>query len=324
MEILTHSRLKVFRSCQRKEKLSYQDGYRATRENEAIRDGELVHKGLEVWWKSGGNWTETLLTVEGIADPFQRARVEELLTGYHFRWALDHAQFTDIKVEQQFEIPLLNPETMAPSTLFRIGGKVDVIARHANRTIVVEHKTTASAIDSDGDSYWERLSMDHQLSIYFLGGEQIAGVPIDECLYDVIRKPALRPLKATPEENRKYKKDGSLYATQRENDETASEYQARLREEIDGNSSKYYQRKLIPRTMSQIQDFMFDAWQTAATLRESMKNGRSPRNPEACIPYGAGSRCVFWNVCSLGMDPAEDSTLRKADTQHEELAMEVA
>lgn len=61
--------------------------------------------------------------------------------------------------------------------------------------VVVEHKTTSADI-TPGSPYWRRLTLDAQVSLY-LGG---AG----SLLYDVIRKPTLRPLKATPVEARRY------------------------------------------------------------------------------------------------------------------------
>lgn len=327
-EILTHSRLAAYRRCNRLEKLSYRDGYRPTRENEAARDGSLVHLGLETWTKTGGDAEAAFKAVEGIQDPFQKARVEELLLGYFVRWANTFDQYTVLEVEAQFEIPLINPETRAVSRTFRLAGKVDGILEgvSSGRKAVLEHKSTTQSIDSEADAYFERLAMDHQLSIYFLGGQSIVGEPIDEALYDVIRKPALRPKKATPEESRKYTAKGALYANQRDTDETPDEYRVRLRDEIAENPEKYYARKVIPRTMSQIEDFLFDAWQTAETLRESMRKDRAPRNPEACFQFGSEYRCAFWDVCANGVDPATSSNFRKLENVHEELmnAVEVA
>ncbi len=324
MEVLTHSRLKTFRQCARKEKLSYQDGFRPIRESEALRDGTLIHEGLEAWWKSGGSLGAMVAPVENAdVDQFTRARIHSILIGYHRRWIDELPDFEILSVEGRFEIPLLHPVDLTPHPGFVIAGKVDVLAQRGLRNLVIEHKTTSSAIDSDADAYWQRLAMDHQLSIYFMGAEQLGGIPVDECLYDVIRKPSLRPLKATPPDVRKYKKDGSLYANQREEDETPVQYRARLDEEIAAQPERYFQRKPIPRTMSQIQEFLFDAWQTAETLADSMKYGRAPRNPEACIPYGAESRCAFFDVCSLGVDPAESDAFRRIENVHPELAMEV-
>ena len=43
--------------------------------------------------------------------------------------------------------------------------------------------------------------IDGQVSGYYVGASTL-GYEVDVCLYDVIRKPTIRPYKATPEESR--------------------------------------------------------------------------------------------------------------------------
>lgn len=69
---------------------------------------------------------------------------------------------------------------------------------------VVEHKTTALEIGA-GSSYWRRLTLDSQISNYQVGCRSLGHVPTG-VLYDVIRKPQIRPYKATPIEAREYTK----------------------------------------------------------------------------------------------------------------------
>jgi hypothetical protein len=192
---------------------------------------------------------------------------------------------------------------------------VDVLIRQDGKTRVVEHKTTAEAIDSDADNYWQKLAMDHQLSLYVLGAESL-GLPVDDCVYDVIRKPMLRPKLATPIEDRKTKKDGTLYANVREHDETPAEFQERLQEEIAADPARYFQRRAVPRMNSQIEDFMFDAWETARNIREQEIAGRAPRNPEACWRYG---KCPYWDHCANGLDLVSSPDFVRLDWKHPEL-----
>ena len=67
---------------------------------------------------------------------------------------------------------------------------------------VVEHKTTALDI-GPGSSYWRRLTLDGQVSNYLRGARGF-GFETRSVLYDVVRKVALRPYEATPEEQRAY------------------------------------------------------------------------------------------------------------------------
>ena len=68
--------------------------------------------------------------------------------------------------------------------------------------VVVEHKTTSEEI-ALGSPYWKRLELDAQVTKY-LGGARALGYDPQHVLYDVIRKPRIRPMLATPVEARKY------------------------------------------------------------------------------------------------------------------------
>ena len=68
--------------------------------------------------------------------------------------------------------------------------------------VLVEHKSATEDI-TPGALYFRKLNLDRQVSKYFVGGEAL-GYSITECMYDVVRKLALEPKKATPEEERRY------------------------------------------------------------------------------------------------------------------------
>jgi hypothetical protein len=192
---------------------------------------------------------------------------------------------------------------------------MDGIVSRGGRHAVMEHKTTSERIRDDADSYWSKLAMDHQVSTYVVGAESM-GYAVSETLYDVLRKPMLRPLEATPEEMRKFKKDGTLYANQRARAETSDEYLDRLRAEVLNNLEDYYQRRWVPRSDDQIKDYMFDAWQTGKSIRDGQVAGRAPRNPDSCMRFG---RCAFWNVCANGDDPYHSPDFEVLDDPHPEL-----
>lgn len=216
---------------------------------------------------------------------------------------------------------------------------------------VVEHKTTALEIGA-GSPYWKRLTLDAQVSTY-LAGAKALGHDAVGVLYDVVRKPQIRPLKATPVEQREYTKPkdkacpeckkknaspaphtvdgltcadgrivtdpgGRLYANMREFDETPEEYAERLRADIAASPDKYYQRGTIVRLEDEARDADFDAWAVAKALRESQRLGRWPRNVDACDSYG--SFCEYFPVCSGEATIEDPLRYRDADEAHEELA----
>jgi hypothetical protein len=327
IELLTASRMRAFRDCARLHQLKYVEGWRPVETSEALRFGTLVHVGLEAYWNAIRDGAPTLLAahaaMDGRAyDAFEQVRAEEMLRAYSNRWeASDFDAYEVLAVEAQFETFLLNPETFAPSRTWRLAGKIDAIVRRRSdgRDLVIEHKTSSENVSADDADYWTKLAIDPQISEYTLGAESL-GYDVDEVLYDVLGKPTQRPKKATPVEDRKFTKDGRLYATQRELDETPEEYRARVREAIEAQPERFTARRSIPRSEAQIRDFMADAWALAATMRESVRLGRAPRNPDACDRYG---RCPMWNLCSTGARPEDypGDYVRSSD-KHPELGGE--
>ena len=317
MQLLTNSRLRVYRECERKHDLAYNRSIRPRQTSETLRFGTLMHLGIEAWWNHTGEerLEAALAAVNQESDPFERAKAAAMLAGYHERWK-DETGIESVAAEIPFETALLNPRTLAASRNWRLAGKLDGLVQRRGRTAIREFKTTSDAIDSDVDDYWMKLSMDSQISIYVLGAEAL-GYEVFETLYDVARKPALRPLLATPVEARKYTKDGRLYATQREVDETPEEYGLRVAAVLAENPEKYFQRRWIPRDEAQMREFMWESWQSAKAIREGQLMERSSRNPEACMRLG---RCPYWSVCVYGEDPLMSPDFEVLETAHPELA----
>lgn len=160
--------------------------------------------------------------------------------------------------------------------------------------LVVEHKTTSLEI-GPGSPYWRRLLLDSQISTYLTGARALGHEP-DGVLYDVVRKVALRPQRATPVESRKYTKDGRLYAAQRESDETPDEYRERVRAAIAAAPEAHYQRGTVVRLEREVADAARDMWELGRQIRESQLAHRWPRNPDACDSYG--QICPYFDVCT--------------------------
>jgi hypothetical protein len=317
--LLTNSRLKTARACSRLDWLKYELGYRALVTVDALRFGTLLHLVLEAWWKARQEerLERALAALEGAeADPFDRARASALITGYHHRW-IDEP-YEALVLEAEFCTPLRNPATGRPSKVWQLAGKLDGAVRNTRdgRQLILEHKTASGDI-SPGSEYWRRLRMDGQVSAYYVGAESM-GLDVSGCLYDVVGKPGIRPLKATPHASRKYTKTGELYANQRETDETPEEFHARLLEDIAADPSRYYQRGEVVRLDSELEDARFDTWQLAQQIHEANKAGRHPRNPEACTSYGR--TCEFFDACT-GAASLEDTTrFVQSDDVHPELS----
>lgn len=321
--LLTHSRMKAYRACQRLHQISYVLGYRPATVAAALFFGSLFHVALEAWWKATGDRLAAALDALHAApgvDGYDLAKARALIAGYDVRWGAEVLEVLAVEVE--FQTALINPATGAASKTWRLGGKIDAVVRDAaGRELTVEHKTSAADV-APGADYWRQLRLDPQISIYMDGAKALGFAP-EGCLYDVIGKPGIKPLKATPAELRKWtkptKKDPEprLYASQRESDETPDEYEARVIEDIGAAPGEYFQRAEIVRLDEELAECRRDVWQQAQQMRTAEVKAQAPKTPEACGQYGRP--CSFLDVC-CGQASLEDSRFRQVASMHEELS----
>jgi hypothetical protein len=301
LQLLTNSRRAAFNDCPRKHYYMYELNRRPAKTSEALRFGSLVHRMLEHHWL-GGEGPINLDEAGCDSDTYEMVRAATLMDGYVLRYAGDNSLKT-VVVEQEYRAPLINPMTMKESRTWVLAGKIDAIAQDCTgRYIIVEHKTTSRPIAPDSD-YWPRLTIDGQIGGYNVGAEAL-GYKVDHCLYDVLRKPGQLPLKATPEESRKYTKDGSLYANQRMEDETPEAYHDRVIAAINESPDSYYARRVIVRLQDEITDYMADMWTTGMMIRYCQLNNYWPRSSKACDQYGT---CPYFSVCTKCASIDDDS-----------------
>ncbi len=322
LEVKTNSEMRTWRACPRRHHHQYVQLRRPRREHEALSFGILWHVGQEAWWGADPNPEARLeaalvaMRAHTAANPFHLVVCEELMIAYTALYG--EQTMVTVCVEQRFEVPLVNPETGATSRTYRIGGKFDGIANDNGRLLVVEHKSTASDIE-EGSLYWKKVqALDTQVSLYLKGAKE-SGYDVEACLYDVVRKPGIRPLKATPVESRKYTGKGLLYANQREADESPEEFRLRVRDDIAERPQRYFSRGEVVRLEEDEKDFAYDVWQQARMMREAALAGFAPKNPDACSSFGG---CPYLPVCSGEASIDDDTLYRTADTAHEELQEE--
>jgi hypothetical protein len=199
-QLYTSSRLKVFRECPRKHRLRYVLGLLID-PSPAMRFGTLVHAALEAWyryWQANGSPVLDVASdvIDGYADidEIDRIRARVIVTAYHARWCNEPWEILAVEVE--FRYFLGDAE---------IGGKIDALIRDTRdgRVFVVEHKTS-TADTKPGALYWDRLSVDTQVSVYIDGAAAGLDYDIAGCIYDVLQRPQHDLKLATPEESRRY------------------------------------------------------------------------------------------------------------------------
>jgi PD-(D/E)XK nuclease superfamily protein len=144
---------------------------------------------------------------------------------------------------------------------------------------VLEHKTTSEDC-GPGSRYWAKLTLDAQISTYLVGARELGFQP-QGVLYDVLRKPALRPLEANRARSVK---------------EAPREYRDRCFADIASKPDHYFQRGVVVRLEEEERDAAADVWQTAEQIREARTRGRWPRNVDSCEQYHR--LCDYWEVCT--------------------------
>lgn len=317
LEVLSTSEMRCFRRCAREHHNRYGLRRRPRTEAHALGFGKAAHAALEAWGMTVGaeRLPSALQAIARVDDPFDHARLRAMIEGYDARWA-DEA-VTWLAVEVEFRAPLRNPATAAASKTWELGGKLDGLVRDAAGDVwILEHKTASEEITA-GSPYWRKLTLDPQISNYYVGARALGYEPRG-VLYDVLRKPGIRPLQATPEESRKYTKDGKLYATQRATAETPEEYYQRCLAAIAEAPDAYYRRGQVVRLEAEEREAAADAWVTAVTIREHRRLKLAPRNPDSCQRWNR--ECDYLPVCCGERSIDSDLWYRTADAKHEELS----
>lgn len=372
---LTHSRMTSAKSCLRRHWYAYEFGIRKDRTTGPLRMGSAFHHALEEL--SGGVDLEFAInsatadyehmppwcqSAEDMIDwAIEGEIVKRLIAGYHERWG----PCTDEEVvaaEVAFDLPLVNPETGRPSPIWRVAGKVDKIVRLADgRLMIGELKTAGDDLSPESD-FWKRLRIDQQISLYASAARRM-GHDVKGIVYDVTRKPLIRPRPLTQADTKEFLDTGDYFgekfitqgnpldgtlrinneavvvelgatpkATKNEPNpqqkfairETVTMYGARIAEDMRRNPEWYFCRKEIARVDADLAEAEWELWQIAGLLRECGKAGRWPRNTASCLrPY----KCEFWELCTGGYDTSTGvvpSGYRKLDYVHPELVQPVA
>lgn len=264
--------------------------------------GRIWHELMDVWWSGDGDdrWISADKLLQKYIDakqidPYDGAKLQAMLMGYHARWFGDQYRLTH--TEFPFAMPIANPDDEREHhDMFVFAGQIDKIVERDGKLLFADHKTTSDDA-GQGSDYWKRLVLDIQVSGYYIGAEHELGKKIDYCLYDVAAKPALRPLKATPKDKIKRKANGEMYANQRAEDESPAEYGVRVLEAIKSEPDKFFVRGSITRLDEQIREFRRDLWDIASMLGDDLCAGRFPRNTKACR-RPSGKMCEYFDVCA--------------------------
>ncbi len=292
----------------------------------ALGFGTAFHAALEQWWTADGS-DEARLAASFAAFQLSGEQLSfedgclgpELLLGYAATYANDELRAHSIPLgECKIEVPVLDPDgNVAPDMV--LVAKLDEIGFElGGETVLVEHKTTSSDINSS--TFWSRFDTSLQLPIYFIAAAD-CGRLIDSCILDVIRAPKMQRRLATPIEKREFYKRaigdaavGDPKPGTRLRDETREEFAVRAREAVLANPGDYYARKVYRMTEEQLLAARGDIYATGKLMQAAIAaEGATPRNSDGCVRFN--SQCGFHASCYGGAS-LQDSQLYQVRSTH--------
>lgn len=261
------------------------------------------------------------------SDPLMAAKVRGLMIGYDARWK--NSLIETISAEECFHLPVINPQTGKSSRTFTQSGKFDGVVSVEGRNYLLEHKTTSEDISDPNAPYWAILDIDSQVSSYALANWQL-GRKLDGTIYDVIRKPGIRPKELTKAvqkqivSHREYcgfevPVQIALAVSQGQERECCKLYEIRLAAETIENPNKYFQRRIIPRLDDDLVEYAREMWDVGQSLIHARANNAHYRNSAACMNYN--TPCTFLGVCR-GHDNIESEKWKRKESRHSELPIQ--
>ena len=326
-ELLTASRQQTLLGCPRKHYWRYERKLVALRDSAPLRFGSAFHRALESRF-NGADYAQAFEAALGSSseiDEFEAATLSALLAAYYDKWGEKEELLTDITPEVSFRHPIER------SLTFDAGGKVDGVGHTSDgRVAIVEHKTAGEDIGFDSD-YWQRLLFNPQLCQYVDGVRRLYP-DVDLIIYDVIRKPTIRPLASVPtlDENglkqvvdangqRVLKKDGSPKQTADKEKgetilsapETPDRYRDRLYLDATFRPDYYFARREVPVLQDNIDAFLEQRLVLGKMILAYRNNEKRASNPAEAWPRNCNGfacrNCEYASFCLQNAHPDENN-----------------
>jgi hypothetical protein len=218
-----------------------------------------------------------------------------MLAGYYTRHATDPVK--TVHPETEFRMGL------AGSRTFDAAGKIDGLAvLHDGRLALVEHKTAGCDIAPDSD-YWLRLRGNMQI-LQSVTAARALGWDVCMVIYDVARKPAIRP----------------------KQNEAFEQYGDRLAADTMARPDFYFARREVPILEDDLREFEVQRLALARQILACRGEARRAQRPEHGWPRNVGEwtckTCDYANFClqNTAVDPAQPPAGFHVGDVHSELS----
>lgn len=309
----SHSSLSSFRRCPRKYFLSYDLRLTPLADREALTVGSCWHESFEQpegtefysWFYANAPselWAEKLYRLHAAHRAIYEGR----------------EGFEVVEVEHTFEREMACIDS---GHVVKMRGQIDLKIRMPDgRVGILERKTTGAPLD-DESMYWDVLAHGTQVGIYGLAADRP-----DVILYDVVRKPTIRPKAVKAADVRAWTEmieaegeargveyfgeamppEEIAYCVAAGGKETTRMFGARLADDIVSRPEYYFSRREVSRTDADYDRLVEDLHAQVGNIermREADADGSRCafyRNPDACDDWGG---CEFRSICWTGEIP---------------------
>ena len=326
-DLLTASRMGALLRCQRMHYWRYEVGLKPIRHSHALRFGSAWHVAMECRWQ-GMDYEAAMSEAVAQADSFEPldvATLAAMLAGYYAYYAGDRECVKTLHPEQEFHFDLPGSRT------FAVAGKIDGLGvTFRDEQCLVEHKTTSEDVAPDS-SYWNVLRFNSQIYQY-VGAARAHQWNPTAIIYDVTRKPTIRPLSNVPtlddaglkivmgaDGQRVIKKDGTPKQTADKEKgevlqgapENADQFGARLMADIQTRPDFYFARREVPILDADIEEFETQRLELSRQILMHRAAQRKAKRPEHAWARNCGKmtcgNCDFESFCmqNISVDPAQ-------------------
>ena len=275
------------------------------------------------------------------AKEIERSTILHALFAY--RYYYERQPVDVITTELPFRIPLIDPRTRKAIPGVVIGGKLDKLITFANTPSVMEHKSTSDDLAPES-GYWGHLRLDTQSTIYLYAcqrlqadgllepyGIKTTDLPVGSVLYDVWRKPQIKPKKLSQADTAAFVESGKYFDRDFEIEtigepdhpftidgepcegerlksgapvirETPDMFGSRLFDEIQQQPDRYFARRLLTRTSEEIERFEWELFSLYQSIASHIESDSWFHNEHQCDSYG---HCDYCQFCFTGqtLDP---------------------
>tara|TARA_R100000655_G_scaffold64360_1_gene102866 strand:+ start:456 stop:1376 length:921 start_codon:yes stop_codon:yes gene_type:complete len=286
---LSHSALNDFSTCPRKFYFSSIHRIKTKRFIEALGLGSLFHECVAMLYKTSDldvaiehvkkeekrieltfSWINKQKDYDSLE--YSSTVVQAALHAWYKKFYVSdmHNGLKVIELEKKYSgLKIINPSTGKTKRNFRWSFIADMVAEVEGELWLVEYKTTRTV----NEDYFERLSIDTQISGYIYQLQKIYNRPIKGVIYRVLKKPSIR-LKKT---------------------ESRAHYIERVKELFQEKPNEFLIEKKIYRTNEEISEFEIERWEKIQHVAFINKRGVYPKNTNSCT----GSRkCEYFTLCT--------------------------